>query len=394
MPARFPGDMGSPQHLERQFNKDIYSLNIRNYFQAGRIHNLSAGLNAEYQENRIGGYAFIIPQFEQLNLGAYLYDRIMIGYRTWLHAGIRIDNGALKTKEYADWFPTPVPDQVNGADQVYLTRSEALNRTFNSLSMSLGVNRNTGRFALMANIGKGFRMPTAKEVAANGVNYHYFRYEKGNPSLKAEDSWQADLNLEYSASDFGFQISPFFNYFPGYIYLDPSYRHDHLYGAGNQIFEYTQNEVLRFGGEVRITFRPFRFLSAELAGDYVYSEQLSGNKKGFSIPFSPPPSVMLDIKYSPGVRGSLQNPFIGVEAGLTGSQERIVPPERPTPAYELVHLSMGGDLIWNGRHVNFNLRIHNLLDRKYLNHLSYYRLIGAPEPGRSFIFSLKVPFGN
>jgi iron complex outermembrane recepter protein len=392
MPAVFPEEKGSPRYLEREFNKDIFSLNIRNFLEAGMRHNLSLGINAEYQDNRTGGYAFIIPDFRLLSTGIYLYDRISLGNRTTLHTGIRYDRGGVQTGESADWFTTPMEDPDGGGiEEVFLTRAEAIDRTFNSLSMSVGLNYTGEQFSLRANIGKGFRMPTPKELAANGVNYHYFRYEKGNSALQAEESWQADLNVEYGRARFGFEVSPFFNYFPGYIYLDPSYMHDYLYGAGNQVFEYTQNQVIRFGGEVRVRYDPVRNVSAVLTGDYVYSEQLSGNKKGFTIPFSPPPSLRFSMMFSPEARGMLQDPFAGFDIEYAGKQTRIVPPERETAAYELVHLVAGTKVVRNNRQFEISLRVHNLLNRRYLNHVSYYRLINAPEAGRNFIFSLKVP---
>jgi iron complex outermembrane recepter protein len=190
-------------------------------------------------------------------------------------------------------------------------------------------------------------------------------------------------------------MSPFFNYFPGYIYLDPSYRHDFLYGAGNQIFEYVQNEVMRYGGEARLKFSPARDLAAVLTGDYVYSRQLSGNKKGFTIPFSPPLSLRLNMLYSPKGKYFLSEPFAGFDIEYAGKQIRIVPPEKETAAYGLVHFVAGGTFSWNNSKVTLNFRIHNLLNKKYLNHVSYYRLINAPEAGRNFIFSLKLPlFGS
>jgi iron complex outermembrane recepter protein len=395
MPPVFPDDHASEEYLEREFNKDIFSLNIRNFLEAGRRHNLSVGINSELQDNRTGGYAFIIPDFRLLTTGIYLYDRITLDSRTSLHAGIRYDRGRVQITESADWFTTPVESaDGGGVEEVFLTRAEAIDRTFNSLSFSLGLNHTGEKYSLKANIGKGFRMPTPKELAANGVNYHFFRYEKGNSSLNAEESWQADLNIEYGSRRFGFELSPFLNYFPGYIYLDPSYMLDYLYGAGNQVFNYTQNEVMRFGGEVRVRYDPARNVSAVLSGDYVYSEQLSGNKKGFTIPFSPPFSLRLSVMYSPEGRGVIKEPFAGFDIGYTGEQTRIVPPEKETAAYELVHLVAGTTVSWNNRHFDVSLRVHNLLNRKYMNHISYYRLINAPEAGRNFIISLKVPFSG
>ncbi|MFP4367304.1 MAG: hypothetical protein ACLFQA_09445 [Bacteroidales bacterium] len=131
-----------------------------------------------------------------------------------------------------------------------------------------------------------------------------------------------------------------------------------------------------------------------LTGDYVYSEQLSGNKKGFTVPFYPPPLARFSMLYSPEKVGSVEA-FAGFDFVYTCRQSRIVPPEKETPGYELVHLMAGGTFNWGGREFNLNLRVHNLLNKKYLNHVSYYRLINAPEAGRNFIFSLKVAlFGN
>ncbi len=395
MPAIFPESMGAPSYMEREFRKDIFSFNLRNFLQVGNKHEVSLGMNAEYQDNRIGGYAFIIPEFRQLRLGIYLYDRITLNDRTTLHAGARFDRGSVRTEEYRDWFPTPVPDEDgSGVEEAFLLRAEAIDRKFSSPSMSLGIYYRGDIVSLKASIGNGFRIPTPKELAANGVNYHYFRYEKGDSSLEAENSWQLDFSLGYGSENVNFQISPFLNYFPGYIYLDPSYRHDYMYGAGNQIFQYTRNEVVRFGGEIRFSWMPARNVTTELTGDYVYSEQLSGNKKGFTIPFSPPPSVRLNLKYSPDGKGILNSPFGGIELGVTGRQNRIVPPERPTPGYQLVHIYLGGSLSVNRQRIDLNFRIHNLLNKRYLNHVSFYRLIGAPEAGRNFILSVNIPFGG
>ncbi len=395
MPAIFPENIGAPSYLEREFRKDVLTLNLRNFLHAGNKHEVSLGMNAEYQDNGIGGYAFIIPEFRQLRLGIYLYNRITLNNRTTLHAGARFDRGSVKTKEYRDWFTTPVMNEnKNEVEEAFLLRAEAIDRKFSSPSMSLGIYYRGDIVSLKASIGNGFRVPTAKELAANGVNYHYFRYEKGDSSLEAENSWQLDFSLGYDSENINFQISPFLNYFPGYIYLDPSYRHDYIYGAGNQIFRYTRNEIVRFGGEIRFSWMPARNVTAELTGDYVYSEQLSGNKRGFTIPFSPPPSVRINLEYSPEWTGIMDSPFAGVELEATGRQRRIVPPERPTPEYQLVHIYLGGSISVNRQSIDINLRIHNLLNRRYLNHVSFYRLIGAPEAGRNFSLSLNIPFGG
>jgi iron complex outermembrane recepter protein len=384
---------GFGPNLEREFTKDIFSLNIRNFFSIADRHDISLGVNAEYQDNRAGGYAFIIPDFRQSTTGVYLYDRVTTGRKTSVHAGVRYDYGNISSDRTDDWFTTPVINPDTGEhEDVFLTRAPALDRKFSSLSMSAGFVYNGDNFVFKANAGKGFRMPSPQELAANGINYHYFRYEKGNSTLEAEESWQLDLNAIYTSGGFRIELSPFSSYSPGYIYLNPTYPYDSLYGAGNQIYEYVQNEVVRFGGEVRLAYGLSHNLSAELAGDYIYAEQISGSKKGFTLPFSPPPTVKFSMLYSPETNGRFRNPYAGFDFVYTFEQARIVPPEKKTPAYELIHLSAGGTIEGNRWKLNINFRIQNLLNKKYQDHMSYYRLINAPEAGRNFVLSVRLPF--
>jgi iron complex outermembrane receptor protein len=42
--------------------------------------------------------------------------------------------------------------------------------------------------------------------------------------------------------------------------------------------------------------------------------------------------------------------------------------------------------------IMLSLQAQNLLNTRYLNHTSFYRLIELPEMGRNVILSLKVPF--
>jgi iron complex outermembrane recepter protein len=390
MPAVFPDTMRLNQNLEREFRLDVFSINLRNTLKIGDLHSLSAGINAEYQQNEIDGYAFIIPAFEHLSSGVYVYDKISLG-RNWLfHAGLRYDFGQVRTRAYQDWFPTPDSSCCNILP-VFIQRASNLQRSFHSLSWAVGMNFNREYFSLKANLGKSFRMPIAKELAANGVNYHHFSYERGDDELQAEQSHQLDVSAEWNFKRWGFTFSPFINYFPNYIYLSPSYEFDYLYGAGNQIFNYVQNEVLRAGGEFGVRYKILSELTFGLAGEYVLSEQFSGGMMGFTLPFSPPPSVLLSMNYEPAGSIRIRRPYLNLDFRMVGRQNHIVPPEKKTPAYTLINLSFGGSLPWNEQWVNLSFQIQNVFNKKYFNHTSYYRLIDAPEAGRNIVLSLHLP---
>jgi iron complex outermembrane receptor protein len=386
MPPVYPDFMTIPNTLERGFNKNTYSLNAKAFFSI-KNHHFSVGFNGEHHNNNIDGWGFIIPEYKQSNGGLFVYDKFDLSEKMVLHAGLRYDLGTIETENYFDWFTTPIE-----GTETNLQRAFAMQRNFGNLSWSLGANYNLENVLLRAHFGKSFRMPIAKELASNGVNYHQFSYELGNPNLSAEESYQFDFGITWQKKRFNLDINPFVNYFPNYIYLNPTPDFDFAYGAGNQIFEYTESEVLRYGGEVKLNYAFTENYHTEVIGEYVYAEQQSGLKKGFTLPFSPPPSVLLNFTYKKDFNESFKNGFAGIDFKYVGTQNEIVPPEEKTPGYELINLAFGGDWVLNKQLFQINFQVQNLLNSKNLNHTSFYRLIGVPEPGRNFILTVKIPF--
>ncbi|WP_232336531.1 TonB-dependent receptor [Mucilaginibacter aquatilis] len=385
MPPIYPTTLNIPQNLEREFDKQVYSINARDVLQLNR-HQLTFGFNAEHQDNQINGWSFLVPAFKQTTSGIFIYDKFALSETVLLHGALRYDYGRLQTFHYSDWFPS---------EGEFVTRANAFTRSFNSIVWSAGINYTPeGNFSLKANLGKSFRMPIAKELAANGVNYHYFSYEQGNQGLNAEQSYQADVTLGWNTNKWQIQLSPFYNYFPNYIYLNPTGRHDILYGAGNQVFNYSQSRVMRYGGELQVKYRVNNWLSAEALGEYLYAEQLSGEKKGFTLPFSPPPSLLLNVTYQPVQIKALKDAYLSVDYRLTAAQNNTVPPERETQGYRVMNIQAGTKVNFYNRPLMLSLQVQNVFDTRYLNHTSFYRLIQLPEAGRNIILSAKIPFGR
>ncbi|MCT4602608.1 MAG: TonB-dependent receptor, partial [Marinifilum sp.] len=125
-----------------------------------------------------------------------------------------------------------------------------------------------------------------------------------------------------------------------------------------------------------------------------YSEQLSGEKKGFTLPFSPPASAIFSIKYNRSKLSFIENAYLSFDYQLTASQNKVVPPEEPTDGYQLVNLGFGGDILMGKQKVKISMQVKNLLHTKYFNHTSFYRLINVPEPGRNFILNVSIPFSG
>ena len=365
------GYMPTPEGtLERRFNKHtataMFSLR-----QAIGSHELRAGVSGEYQHNRRGGWGFIIPDFETVAAGIYVMDRLTLRKGLVLNAGLRYDYARTRIHSYEDWYKTPAEGGF-----VYMSRSTDFSRHFNSLTWSAGINYATRGWVMKANVGKSFRVPIPKELGANGVNYHIFRYEKGNTKLDPEQSYQVDASVSWDGKGLHVQVEPYLNYFPNYIYLSPTSQ----YEEGLQLYGYTQARVLRWGVEVQVSYAISRRWQAELQGEYLWARQQSGAKKGYTLPFSTPWSGDASLKY---LYGKGVGDYVRLNCHVVGAQREIVPPEKPTPGYMTLNLSAGKQFAFSWAKLNIALNIDNLLNRRYYDHTSFYRLIDVPEPGRN-----------
>ncbi|MCR4583363.1 MAG: TonB-dependent receptor, partial [Prevotella sp.] len=273
--------------VERRFNKHTWSGNLllRHTLDS---HALQGGVNGEYQHNRRGGWGFIIPDFETTSLGAFLTDRFTLRENLILNAGVRFDYARTHIHSYRDWFQTPVDDVPT-----YKERSSEMRRNFYNFTWSAGVNYSTGTWVMKANVGKSFRVPIPKELGADGINYHIFRYERGNTQLDPEESYQLDATIGWNNDWLEVQVEPYLNYFPNYIYLNPTAQ----YVEGLQLYHYTQARVLRYGLEGQLTCHLDQHWEAHLQGEYLYARQQSGEKKGYTLPFSTPWSADAGVKY-------------------------------------------------------------------------------------------------
>ena len=390
MPPAYPSEIPYPSGLERAFDKEVLSVHLKDELFLDR-HELSVGASGEFQHNRISGWGFLIPAFTQFSYGVYGTDRFKLNPLWQLTWALRYDHSRIRVEEYQDWFPS-VKDPAQAAEADYLYRSKDFRRQFNSLVWSAGFNFTPGDLSLKGNLGTSFRIPIAKELAANGVNYHYFRYEKGNADLQPERSLQLDLGAEINKEKWLVAFSPFLNYFSNYIYLNPTAELDILYGAGNQVFNYIQAEVHRYGAELSIMYQLYKPLSFEFLGEYVYSEQKSGSKKGYTLPFSPPASGIVNATYKPEATGAFPDLYFAIDFRMTAAQPNIVPPEKVTPAYQLVNFRMGSAFTLLRQEIQADVQVQNLFNTSYLDHTSFYRLIELPEAGRNVTLSLNFQF--
>ena len=390
--SQFHTHYGTQPPPERQPDKELaFRLNTFSSFLKIKTVSMdkwehTAGWDIQYQQNRIGGYSFLLPRYSRFTTGVF-------GLTTWkptkelnISGGIRYDYGQTDISAYPDPYLETYLHQMGYDEKLiakYQWRSYPVDRTFKDLSGSLGVVWTpANEHQIKANIGKSFRLPGANELAANGVHHGTFRHEQGDPSLSSEKGWQLDFSYTFEKKGFELSISPFISWFTNYIYLKPTGEWSILPHAG-QIYRYTGAEAVFAGAEITFDMDILQNLSYRFAGEYIYT-----NNRNEHIPlsFSPPASMRntLNIEF-----GLFQ---FYTELESIASQKRVSRNEDITSGANLLHLGGYTKIPLRSTMVEISLSLQNLLDTKYYNHLSFYRKVEIPEPGRNFQLLIKVPF--
>ncbi|MDZ7608213.1 MAG: TonB-dependent receptor [Cyclobacteriaceae bacterium] len=359
------------------------SANVRYNINLNEKISGIAGLQAQYQQNERSGYEFLLADFTTATAGVFLYQEYTPSHQFSMNAGVRYDYGMRDIDEYSE------PDYTTTDQQDSILRNPPIFRTFNDVSAALGFSYYPSiHFNAKFNLGTSFRMPTAAELSSNGVHHGTFRHEKGDPSLQSERGLQTDLNLTWQKKNLYFLITPFFAYFDKYIYLAPQSYFSDL-PAGGQVYQYTQNDAVFTGLEAEYDWDFWNFFGFHTAAEYVWNLNLDTN---LPLPFTPPFSWLAELEYTCIVnQGLIARYNISAEYQFFAAQNRVDRNEHATPGYNLVGLTTSTDIRLGKKNLRLSLSAINLLNTKYMNHLSRYRILNLPEQGRNIIVSLNVP---
>ena len=175
----------------------------------------------------------------------------------------------------------------------------------------------------------------------------------------------------------------FVSWFSNYIFLRPTGEWSVLPHAG-QIYRYTGAEVLFAGTEATIDIHFLRSFNYRISGEYVYTYNCDEH---IPLSFSPPFSMRNTLTWQ------RKQVMLYAEWQSIARQNRVDRNEDRTPGANLFHL--GGSLnipIRGNQAIEITLTARNIFNTRYYNHLSFYRKVEIPEPGRNFQLLIKIPF--
>ena len=327
----------------------------------------AAGVNGMGQISENKGEEYLIPDYRLFDAGLFATASKQLG--GWvLSGGLRGDIRLLHSLPLG-------------------TRFEDFSRTFPGISGSIGAVRTIGENVhLRINLSRGFRAPNLSELASNGEHEGTLRYEVGNQKLMPEYSLQGDIGLDFSSKYVSGQFAVFANKIDNYIFLSKT-------AEGNPpVFTYTSGNARLFGGEAQLDFHPIHSLHLGTTFSYVNGKQIGGTW----LPMIPAPRLLSEIKYEFSHGGKLlNNAFVAVAVDWNARQNHfyaVDDTETATPAYTLLNMSAGTDIVIKGKkRASIYLIADNLLDTAWQSHLSRLKEVGIYNMGRNITVKLIVP---
>jgi iron complex outermembrane receptor protein len=247
-------------------------------------------------------------------------------------------------------------------------------RDFSDLSMAAGaIVKLGGILDLTVNLSHSFKAPSAEELYANGPHVATFTFEQGNPDLGEESGNTLDLGLRFKGRRFDGELNLFKTRFDDFIFLQPTGVFDDPPpgGSGLPISQYAQADADFTGAEWHADIHLLEHLTLELLADYVRAENLDTDE--------PLPQIS-PMRAGVGLTWATDRYFVTGEVRAASKQDRIAPVETETGGYTLYNLFGGVTIPGRGLVHRFGVRLENLTDKLYRNHVSLTKDI-VPQPG-------------
>ncbi len=266
------------------------------------------------------------------------------------------------------------------------TNKKAVNTDYGNVSASLGatykVNEN---ILLRTNFASAYRTPNIAELTQNGI--HGARYEQGNPELKSQRSYEADLSTHFHSKYVMVDISGFYHSINNYIFIAPT---DDTIASGDKIYRYSQTNSEIYGSELAIDVLLFDWLNFKTSYSYLIGKQNDGG----NLPFIPQNKMRFELKFQKQKLAFLKNTFFKVGGLFAPKQNNPAMFETETGSYFLLNTGIGTDIKCANQMLSLSVQANNLLNETYIDHLSTLKGIGYYNIGRNISVNLKIPFGR
>lgn len=356
---------GSPEVIGLSYLQKAYSTTITAQHKPWGVFDRGViGININGRTMDVGGTESYTPGDQVFNIAAFVYQELPVSDIFRLQGGLRYDLRSIQTRKN-EAYPNIDESKINS-----------------NLASSIGMNiQPSSRTEIGVQIARAHRYPTSEELFANGVHLGAGTFEVGNVALKPENSYGFDTFIKYSTLTYSFEVTGFYNYITNFIVFQPIGTFDSIYNF--PVFQYQRQNARLFGTEFLASRVISTNWSTQLGMDYVNGTRLDDDRS--PLPFMPPLRLKLNLDYGNGPHKA------GISYRKVFTQNRVAPEEESTEGYSLMSFNYGYRLDRESVH-QFIVRVDNLLNVSYRDHLSRLEGRGYLMPGRNISLIYSVTF--
>ncbi|HNP17558.1 MAG TPA: TonB-dependent receptor [Fulvivirga sp.] len=335
----------------------------------GSNSDFTLGVEAKQQKFENLGERRLIPDADLSSISGYAVTNWDLG-KLQLQGGFRYDFKQVKT------------EGAGTADTLYYYQS--FEKTFDQYNGNVGLNWTmTDHLTTKFNIGAGSRVPNLAELASDGIHEGTTRYEIGNSDLKFERNIQYDLALEAKYPYFGLLVDVYYNDINDFIYLQES---NEMY-FGFTKYYFTQQNASFKGIDIGLDWA----LGQSIQLNHTFSAVEAKTDDGAYLPFIPAFSLLNTVNINLPLKGKFSETNLVLSSRHYFKQDKVAENETETEGYSLIDLGVNTQLEMGNKTVLWSLKVTNLLDEKYFNHLSFIKDLGVPNMGRNVVLSAHIP---
>ncbi|MFV8225937.1 TonB-dependent receptor plug domain-containing protein, partial [Christiangramia aquimixticola] len=353
-----------------EMHLETLNYNLRYNFPKIGEFDVIAGLQGMFQTNKNYGEEILIPDASTTDIGFFTTAHYHL--KDWdFQGGLRYDFRDLTTAEFV----------AENEENI-----QAIDRNYTSLNGALGAKYQLDEtFILRLNLASGFRAPNLSELTSNGTHNGANRYEIGNPDLKNEQNFQADLSAELRNEHFEAFINAFSNQVRDYIYINPTNRPEVNDAI---VYQYEQEDAHLYGGEIGFHLHPHPIDWLHLETSF---ETVTGKlDKNEYLPLIPANSLTNTFRVEFQKGKFIKEKYAFLKLKNVFAQNNPGEFETSTKGYGLLAAGAGGTFNFQKMEVNLSISGNNLLNKSYISHLSRLKTDNLFNIGRNFMVSANI----
>lgn len=349
----------------------------KKHFAKVKLNGFANDLHAEmtmYPSNGAEMFMLTIPDTRRMLLGLDFSDKILLSMKMKLTAGARID-----------YVHSSITTEIGRQTLTSIYNGDLTKTTFLFNGFLQGSYDFSKKLNLSGGVAKAMRAPSAQEQYGFYLfnrldNYDYM----GNPDIKIEQSWNANVEMTYRNKKMAVSAKLFSYFFEDYITGRKLSGYSSMTSGATGVKQYTNiDHALIAGAELTFKWRILKQLFFSSSNAYSYGEDDNHIALFMIPPFKTTNTLTYVLK---GYKIQLEN----ITAMAQNHVDFNVYGEKRTPSFNVMNLSVGKTFTFKERYkYNIGLSLNNIFDTAYFEHLDVFKI---NRQGRNLLVNMKFTF--